>query len=204
MRWGFLWKLGANLSFAQKLYEKVVEVLGEGAPFEHVPLPAGYPCEELLVLKCLEKGQGDRFLEEFSFPRGTPEEFCLHLEPLCGEYKCTSLCTSWNRGSLTTYISSSVLRVFCVPLLTPQSCGCGGFLATCGLKQSCWGLCVCVYRNSRLENERLRGSNSFRKVWEYGPEKGREIFLKLYQCFTRIRIADRAYWQSSLRINVAV
>lgn len=75
MRRGFIWKLGANLSFTQKFYEKVVEVLGEGAPFEHLPLPAGYPCEELLVLKCLEKGQRDRFLEEFSFPRGPLRNF---------------------------------------------------------------------------------------------------------------------------------
>lgn len=50
-----------------------------------------------------------------------------------------------------------------------------------------------VCKNSRLENERLRSSNSFLKVWECRPEKGREIFLKLYQCFTRTRIADRAY-----------
>lgn len=56
---------------------------------------------------------------------------------------------------------------------------------------------MCVYRNSRLENERLRGSNSFRKVWEYRPEKGREIFLKLYQCFTRIRIADSVLTEQS-------
>lgn len=56
-------------------------------------------------------------------------------------------------------------------------------------------VCVCVCRSSRLENERFRGSNSFLKVWEYRPEKGREIFLKLYQCFTRTRIADRVYWE---------
>lgn len=40
-------------------------MLGEGAPSEHLLFPVGYPCEELLVLKCLEKGQKDRFLEEF-------------------------------------------------------------------------------------------------------------------------------------------
>lgn len=48
---------------------------GEGSPFEHLPLSAGYPCEELLVLKCLEKGQRDWFLKEFSFPRGPLRNF---------------------------------------------------------------------------------------------------------------------------------
>jgi len=58
-------------------------------------------------------------------------------------------------------------------------------------------VCVCVYRNSRLENERFRGSYSFLKVWEYKPGKGREIFLKLYQCFTRTRIADSVLTERS-------
>lgn len=169
---------------------------------KHLPSSAGYPCEELWVLKCLEKGQRDRFLEEFSFSGGPLRNFAC----TCSHFVVSTNaphCTSWNWGLLTTYISSRDAACFFV---LPRSCGCGGFLATCGLKQSCWGLraCVYVYRNSRLENERLRGSNSFLKVWEYRPEKGREIFLKLYQCFTQTRIADRAYWQSGLRINVAV
>ena len=57
-------------------------MLGEGAPSEHLPFPVGYPCEELLVLKCLEKGQEDRFLEKFAFPTGPLRHFacaCSHF-----------------------------------------------------------------------------------------------------------------------------
>lgn len=56
-------------------------MLGEGAPSEHLLFPVGYPCEELLALKCLEKGQ-DRFLEEFSLPTGPRRNFacaCSHF-----------------------------------------------------------------------------------------------------------------------------
>lgn len=60
------------MSFTQKLHEKVVEMLGEGTASEHLPSPVGHPCGELWVLKCLEKDQGDRFLEEFFFFPGGP------------------------------------------------------------------------------------------------------------------------------------
>lgn len=170
-------------------------MLGERVPFEHLPLPAGYPCEELLVLKCLEKGQGDWFLEEFSFPRGPLRNFACTSKHFVVSTNApgSALLGTGAHSPLTP--QAVVLLVFMYPFWLPQSCGCGGFLATCGLKQSCWGLYVCVCRSSRLENERLRGSSSFLKVWEYRPEKGREIFLKLYQCFTWTRIADRVYWE---------
>lgn len=164
-------------------------------------LPLGYPSEELQVLKCFEKGQGDQFLEEFSFPGGPWRNFACTLYPLSGENKCTLLCISWNCVLLATYISSCGAVCFWV-LLTPV------------VLQWLWIFCLvwfeaellrtmCVCRNSRLENERLVGSKSFLKVWECRPEKGREIFLKVYQCFTWTRIAGREYWQSDLRISVA-
>lgn len=81
-------------------------------------LPLGYPCGELQVLKCFEKGQGDQFLEEFSFPGGPWRNFAGTLYPLSGENKCTLLCISWNCVLLTTYISSCGAVCFCV-LLTP-------------------------------------------------------------------------------------
>lgn len=135
------------------------------------------------------------------FTWGTLEGFCLYLYPLSGETKCTLLCVSWNWVLLTTYISSSGAVCFCVFLIPV-------------VPQWLWIFCLLwfeaellrtlrVCRNRRLENERSVGSKSFLKVWECRPEKGREIFLKLYQCFTQTRIAGRAYWQSGLRISVA-
>lgn len=168
-------------------------------------LPAfGVPYEELRVLKCIEKGQGDQFLEEFSFPGGLWRNFactCSHFV-----VRANAPCSAFlGTGSCSPLISVVVvLCVFVYSWLLWSCSGCG-FFASCDLKQSCWGLCVCVcvYRNSRLENETLVGSKSFLKVWEYRPEKGREIFLKLYQCFTWTRIAGRAYRQSGPRISVA-
>lgn len=57
----------------------------------------------------------------------------------------------------------------------------------------------------RLENERLGSSKSFLKVWEYRAEKGRGIFLKLYQFFTRTGIADSILteWPEDKRSHVA-
>lgn len=158
-------------------------------------LPSGYPYEEPRVLKCIEKGQGDQFLEEFSFPRVPWRNFacaCIHLAVRTNA-PCSAILGTGSCSPLT-----SLVVVLCVSVCSCSGCG---FFPSCGLNQSCWGLCVC--RNSRLENERLVGSKSFLKVWECRPEKGRGIFLKLYQCFTWTRIAGRAYWQSGLRISVA-
>lgn len=109
------------MSFSQKLYEKVVEVLGEGAPFEHLPLPAGYPCEELWVLKCFEKGQGDRFLEEFSFPGGPLRNFARtwsHFAVSTNAPRCALLGTG-ARSPLTSQVV--VLHVFVYPSSLPRS-----------------------------------------------------------------------------------
>lgn len=167
-------------------------MLGEGAPFEHLPLPAGYPCEELQVLKCLEKGQRDRFLEEFSFLGGPLRNFactCSHFV-VSTNAPHSALLGTGACSPLTSQVA--MLRVFCVPLLTPTVLWLWWIFGHLWFEAELLRT-LCVYRNSRSENERLRGSKSFLKVWEYRPEKGREIFLKLYQCFTRTRIAHRAY-----------
>ena len=82
---------------------------------EHLPLPAGYPCEELRVLKCLEKGQGDRFLEEFSFPGGPLRNFactCSHFAVSKNTPRSALLGTGAH-SLLTSQVV--VLRVFVYP-----------------------------------------------------------------------------------------
>lgn len=58
-----------------------------------------------------------------------------------------------------------------------------------------------MYRHSRLENERLRDSDRFLKVWEYRPEK-RNLFEAVSVLYMYKN--SRVYSQSSLKVNMEV